>query len=200
MTNTYHIIELQPYPGVGSLRVRGNVPGRLTRLNRSTQDQLPKLAICSPIILRNGRPVTAKGIDYWPNPKDPNDPDSGRGTIGNEVSWNPAATCTSFTAFGVTEDKRIVAVSMFEGSRIGEVPRNHGILATEMGWLLKKLGASSGVIGGGSADTQQFLDADDCDMPKLIVASPRPKDRVEAARSEVEGPRGLGAIFAVLQK
>jgi len=159
------------------------------------QDQklpMPDLAICSPRILKCGVPVAACEIPYCDNKE--------RQTIGNEVNWDPAATCTSFTAFGVSARGEIIVASMFEGAHLGDTARNRGILATEMGCLMLQLGATDAVIGGGAADTQQFLDADCGDMPPLMLAPPRAKRPEEAATREVEGPRGLGAIFAVLQK
>lgn len=189
----YDVIYLAPNPRVEQLAISDNMPVQPI-------DDEGTLAICSPRILCNRKPLSAGEVPFHPNPKDPNDPESGKGTIGNQVNWNPATTCTSFTAFGITDDCQIVAVSMFEGAQIGDVSTNRGVLACEMGCLLAELGAVDGVLGGGSADTQQYMDADCRGMPRLLAAPPRPKRAEEAAKGEVEGPRGLGAIFAVLLK
>jgi len=151
-----------------------------------------RLAFSSPIILWDEE---FRAIPYHENPKDANDPNSGRGTIGNEVNWPPSCTCTSFTAFGCTKDNKIVVASMFQR----ETGRNCGIHAIEMAYLLKeRFRAQRAVIGGGSADTQQFLRGDFSD--ELLEAGARPKLAMESAAPEVIGPRGLGAIFAVLRK
>jgi hypothetical protein len=91
---------------------------------------------------------------------------------------------------------------MFESLRQGNPARNRGITASEMGWLLSQpeLGARDGVIGGGAADTQQFLDADCDGMPTLLEAPPRLKRPEEGGVKEVEGARGMGAIFAALHR
>jgi hypothetical protein len=154
------------------------------------------LAFSSPIILMGDE---FPDIPYHPNPKDTNDPTSGRGTIGNEVNWDPKTTCASFTAFGCTEDSLIVVVSMFEEVGPGLTGRNCGILAHEMALLLRdEFDAQCAVIAGGAADTQQFLWGD---LPnELLEAGRRAKQAKEHGAPEVIGPRGLGAIFAILQK
>ena len=182
----YHTLILQHAEGgpiVGSFRVGDN---------KWADSPSPDLAVCSPRVLRDGKPLSASDIPYCDKSK--------RQTVGNEVNWDPEKTCTSFTGLGVTAEGSIVVASMFEGSHRADSERGRGILATEMGWLMKRLGAQDGVIGGGSGDTQQFLEADCGDMPRLMLAPSRSKKPEEVALGEVEGPRGLGAIFAVLQK
>jgi hypothetical protein len=178
----YDVIVLELNPRVCTLQLRANQCG----------GPLPGLAICSPIVLKDGIPKPPEDIPYCSNNVDQ--------TIGNEVNWDPATACTSFTAFGVGKGK-IVAVSMFESLRAGDPACNRGITASEMGWLMSrpKLGAKDGVIGGGAADTQQFLAADCDGMPTLLEAPPRFKRAEEGGVAEVLGARGLGAIFAALQ-
>ena len=180
----YDVIVLAPEPRVCQLPLEQN----------QCQEPLPELAFSSPIILEGGNPKVPQEVDYCPNDIDQ--------TVGNEVNWHPATTCTSFTAFGINRQKWLVVVSMIEGLRMGNPPRNRGITASEMGWLMSQpeLGATDGVIGGGAADTQQFLDVDCDDMPMLLEAPPRFKRPEEGGVAEVLGARGLGAIFAVLQK
>jgi len=97
--------------------------------------------------------------------------------------------------FEVVPDGEIVVASMFQS----EIGRNCGIHVKEMAYLLKeRFGAQRAVIGGGSADTQQFLRGDFPD--ELLEVGARPKLATESAAPEVFGPRGLGAIFAVLVK
>ena len=88
---------------------------------------------------------------------------------------------------------------MFESIRSRGPARNRSITASEMGWLLAKLGATEGIIGGGGADTQQFLDAGSGDLPMVLEAAPRFKHPKEGGGAEVQGARGLGAILAALQ-
>jgi len=183
----YDTIILAPHPKVTKLPVDG------TKWD-GEPDTL--LAFSSPIILMSDE---FPDIPYHPNPKDANDPTSGRGTIGNEVNWDPKTTCASFTAFGCTEDGLIVVVSMFEEVEPRLTGRNCGILAHEMALLLRdEFDAQCAVIAGGAADTQQFLRGD---LPnELLEAGRRAKQATEHGAPEVIGPRGLGAIFAILQK
>ena len=181
----YDIIEIAPKVRVRQLKVKNHKP--------HAEDDLPDLAICSPMILESGRIKVPEDILYCSKRKDQ--------TIGNEVNWDPANTCTSFTAIGVTETRRVVAVSMFESLR-GERPASdRGITATEMAWLLTDpvLGCTDGVIGGGSADVQQYLDVTSDTHPALLEAPPRFKRPGEES-VKVVGARGLGAILAVLQR
>jgi len=177
----YEAVVFQPSPALAEISLSAN----------EATAPLPQLAICSPFVLHHGIPRTPGEIQFCPNDVDQ--------TIGNEVNWNPLTTCTSFTAFGVAEN-RIVVVSMFETLRGGDPARNRGITASEMGWLLKVLEAEDGVIGGGAADTQQFFDVDVCGLPTLLEAAPRFKRPEEGGAVEVQGARGLGAIFAAVQK
>ena len=179
----YDILEIAPEVRVRRFQVAGHKP----------VDRLPELAICSPVILESCRIKVPEDIPFCPKNTDQ--------TIGNEVNWDPASTCTSFTAFGVTETRQVVAVSMFESLR-GERPASdRGITATEMAWLLANpvLGCTDGVIGGGSADVQQYLDVASDTLPALLEAPPRFKRPGEES-VEVVGARGLGAILAVLQR
>lgn len=179
----YDVFVFKPQPRIDRLPVNDN----------QCAGPLPELAICSPVILENGNAKAPADLAYCPKGLDQ--------TVENEVNWDPETTCTSFTGFGATEDRKIVVVSMFESIRGGEPTRNRGITASEIGWLMSEspLDAVEGVIGGGSADTQQFLDADCKGMPALLEAPPRFK-RPEEVSTEVLGPRGLGAIFAVFPK
>jgi len=183
----YDTIILAPHPKVARLLVNGT---------KWYGEPDARLAFSSPIILESDK---FPDIRYHRNPKDANDPTSGRGTIGNEVNWDPKITCTSFTAFGYTQDGLIVVASMFEEVEPGLTGQNRGILAHEMALLLRReFNAQGGVIAGGAADPQQFLRGDLPD--ELLEAGSRAKQATEHGAPEVIGPRGLGAIFAVLRK
>lgn len=181
----YDTFVLAPTPRLERLRVNSRTDVKLRRI---------KLGFASPAIVRKGK-LCANEIPFHDNPKDKSDPKTGRGTIGNEVNWSPSTTGASYTAFGCAGEKIVVA-SMVQSDR-GD---NCGILAAEMALLLlrKEFGVQDAVIGGGSADTQQYLKGDAPD--EFLEAPARPKKESEHAGVEVSGARGLGAIFAVLEK
>ena len=117
-------------------------------------------------------------------------------TIGNEINYSPYDDRTSFTAFGVTDEGTLIAVSMFSGisDQKGDTlafraEKNRGITLNEMAHLLIELGASDGIAGGGSGDTQQFIKD-----RGIWVSEPR----FQAKRGQVAGLRGLGAILCIL--
>ncbi|MBC8457178.1 MAG: hypothetical protein H8D67_04180 [Deltaproteobacteria bacterium] len=113
------------------------------------------------------------------------------------VNWDPATTCTSFSAFGALTDGRIVCLSMFEELWGLGHAEDRGITAREMAQLLfDKLNATEGVLGGGSADTQQFIKHD---IPKIMVGPKRKRKPEEGNQVQVEGMRGLGAIPATFR-
>ena len=135
---------------------------------------------------------------------DPNDPVGG--IVQNKkygpdtpdvVNWDPAATRTSFSAFGTLTDGRIVCLSMFEELWGLGHAEDQGITAREMAQLLfDELNATEGVLGGGSADTQQFIKHD---LPKIMVGPKRKRRPEEGSQVQVEGMRGLGAILAAFR-
>ncbi len=179
----YDTMILAPTSNVDKVKVAENTWKYQTEIS---------LAFSSPIILWEGE---VREIPYHENPKNANDPTSGRGTIGSEVNWPTDTTATSFTAFGCRADGAIVVVSMFQSTP----GRDFGIFAREMAELLKAhFNVTRAVIGGGSADTQQFLRGDT--PADILEATARPKTDTENAAVEVSGVRGLGAIFAVLKK
>ncbi|MBN2356420.1 phosphodiester glycosidase family protein, partial [candidate division KSB1 bacterium] len=170
---------------------------------------LPKLAMHGPVLVQNGEDVSKKVL-YRPNPDseapyslDPDNPHHQsilrlpKGAVeGCEVNYPPPTTMTSFTAFGIHQDKRIIFVSMFEELRHQGKGTNSGITLFEMAdLLLNHLDAQQAILGGGSADTQQFLRGD---QPQFMVAPFRTRPFGQGGRAEVEGVRGLGAIIAVL--
>jgi hypothetical protein len=180
----YETMVIAPIPEVRELEVRNDFDPKAANI---------RLAFSSPAIIRRGY-FCFDEIEVHDNPPDANDPTTGRGTIGNEVNWYPSWTGSSFTAFGC-KDHQLVVASMFQQ----QPGRNCGILVGEMAYLLKEhFGVSDAVIGGGSADTQQFLRGDA--HTELLVAGARPKVADEKSAPEVIGDRGLGAIFAVLKK
>ena len=103
---------------------------------------------------------------------------------------------TSFTAFGITNQGTLIAVSMFSGisDQTGDLltfrsKKNKGITLNEMAYLLIELGARDGIAGGGSGDTQQYIKDSG-----TWVSMPR----FQPKRGQVDGLRGLGAILCIL--
>ena len=119
-------------------------------------------------------------------------------TIGNEINYSPYDDRASFTAFGITDEGTLIAVSMFSGNSVQKgdlvtfkAEKDKGITLNEMANLLIELGARDGIAGGGSGDTQQFIKGEG-----TWVSMPR----FQAKRGQVEGLRGLGAILCILTK
>ncbi len=119
-------------------------------------------------------------------------------TVGNEINYDPYTERTSFTAFGVEQGtNKIIAVSMFAGepsqldddTRFFKVGQGQGITLDEMAELMIALRASDAIAGGGAGDTQQYI------YKEGIWAG---QPRHQPNRPQVEGLRGLGAIFALL--
>lgn len=109
------------------------------------------------------------------------------------VNWDPATTRTSFTAFGTHSDGHIVCLSMFEELWGLGHAEDKGISVKELANLLfTKLGVIEAVLGGGSADTQQYIKYD---IPKIMVGPKRKRKSGEGMQVQVEGMRGLGAIL-----
>lgn len=121
---------------------------------------------------------------------------------GDCVDWGPKSTATSFTAFGVAanergEDTILVMASIFAGEWGVDVDDNAGVLPEVMGQVMIRDGkAHAAILGGGSADTQQFVRWRD---PKIRIAPVRKKSAA-MSRGEVIGVRGLGAIAAVFAR
>lgn len=147
-------------------------------------DRPPKRAISGPVLVRNGKNISEK-IRYKKIP-----------TGSNHVNYPPDKTNTSFTAFGLTEDQWFIMLSMFEDLRGQGVGVNLGISIYEIAELMvKELGAKEAILGGGGADTQQFLRGD---HPQYMTAPVRTRAASQGERSEVPEARGLGAIVAVI--
>jgi hypothetical protein len=119
-----------------------------------------------------------------------------RHLMGDWVDWDPDTTRTSFTAFGVDNAGRLLMASVFEGEWGVHTAINQGILAREMADLLCRNGASEAILGGGGADTQQFIHGR---YPRFRNGPVRSKP-LAALRGEVVGIRGLGAIAAILPR
>jgi hypothetical protein len=177
----------------------------------SQMSDLPRLAVSGPVLVKNGENVSGK-IPYRPMPTsrepfglDLKNPKHLRilrrppgPTERGEVNYPPPTTMTSFTAFGVREDRRIILVSMFEELRGKGIGTNLGITICEMAELLvNNLEAKQAILGGGGADTQQFLKGDQL---QYMIAPVRTRSPGQGSRYEVAGARGLGAIIAVLAK
>ena len=146
---------------------------------------VPALAITGPRLDPND-PVggIVQNKDYGPDTPD----------VGN---WDPETTRTSFSAFGTRTDGRIICLSMFEELwGLGQA-ENRGITAGEMAQLLfDELKATEGILGGGAADTQQYIRHD---LPKIMVGPKRKRKPEEGSQVQVEGMRGLGAILAAFK-
>jgi hypothetical protein len=119
-------------------------------------------------------------------------------TVGNEINYDPYRERTSFTAFGVEhQTKKLIVVSMFAGelsesdndTLYFRAEQGQGITLNEMAELMRTLGASDAIAGGGAGDTQQYV-------YKRGVWTGQPRHQPD--RPQVEGLRGLGAIFALL--
>lgn len=114
---------------------------------------------------------------------------------GDWVDWDPDATATSFTAFGVDRaGKRLLMASVFEGEWGVDTATNESIRASEMAELLAEYGAHDAILGGGGADTQQFVHGR---YPRFRNGPVRAKPS-SMSRGEVRGVRGLGAIAGIL--
>ena len=169
---------------------------------------LPEFAISGPALIKDGGDVS-DNIPFRPTPRD-KEPYGVIGTPsflrlppgptrGDEVNYPPPSTMTSFSAIGVRESGELIFVSMFEESRGHGNGCGHGITVYEMAELLmhRQLEAQYAIVSGGGADTQQFLRGD---WPQFLTAPVRARAPHQAPRSEVEGPRGLGAILGILAR
>lgn len=179
-------------PMSGTFTVLGLEPGKLGLYKvelidneiRSPSD-FPSLGIAGPPLVENG--VVRSEIPYRCRNDGPCQSD--------EVNFCDAYT--SFTSFGVTREEKVICVSMFERPRGAGAPLNLGIDALEIGELLHQLGATDGILGGGSADTQQFIRGD---RPEFMFAPSRLRMAEEGRRPEPEEPRGNGAIVTLLAR
>ena len=146
--------------------------------------------IASPLLVREGRFV---GLERHVAPFRDR---SGR-LHGDWVPWNPEEAATSFTAFGVDESGIVLLMaSVFEGEWGVDTAQNKGIRAEVMADLLIEHGAHGAILGGGGADTQQFVHGR---HPRFRNGPVRAKSP-SASRGEVEGIRGLGAIAGVVPR
>ena len=124
-------------------------------------------------------------------------------TVGDEINFYPndPTVRTSFTTLGVSRTGRLLAVSVFAG-RPRRVPRqgdrivfqpsaNDGLTLYEMADLIIDLGADEAILGGGSGDTQQFVQGS-----PTWCALPRPQENRNRLNSTL---RGLGAILRIYE-
>ena len=159
---------------------------------KATDPPLPAGAcgIASPRLVREGQPVT---LHVHPPPFR----DRSGCLHGDWVPWDPDETATSFTAFGVADSGRVLLMaSLFEGEWGVDTAQNKGVRARVMAELLIRHGAHDAILGGGGADTQQFVHGR---SPRFRAGPVRAKSP-SASRGEVEGIRGLGAIAGVLPR
>ena len=119
-------------------------------------------------------------------------------TLGNEINYDPYKDRTSFTAYGIEKETgELIVVSMFAGepgesdddTLFFEAAKGQGITLNEMARLMVVLRASDAIVGGGAGDTQQYVH-----NQGIWAGQPRH----QPDRPQVEGLRGLGAIFALL--
>jgi len=169
--------------------------------------ELPDVAVSGPALIRNGGDVSSE-ILFRPDPH--SEPPYGvpidapyivlppGPTEDDEVNY-PPFTGTSFAALGATGDGRLIGVAMFESMRNEGDGCNLGINVWEMAELFFRLevDVSDAILGGGGADTQQFLRGD---RPQYLTAPVRARTPGQGPRTEVRGPRGLGAILAITAK
>ncbi len=173
LDGSYSCMILAPCPPiVRNLAIKKNVLPEETKID---------LAISGPPIISNGKNI----VEQIPI----RTKDKGQ-TIGNEINYSPFDDRTSFTAFGITDEGRLIAVSMFSGNNVRtgdlftfQAERNKGITMNEMANLLIELGATEGIVGGGSGDTQQYI------KDQGIWAS---EPRFQAKRGQVEGLAWIG--------
>lgn len=188
---------------------------------KKTKPQLPPASygIASPCLVRNGNPVRLERID-------PPFRDFAWHLIGDCVDWpllpanvrptDSGPTITSFTAFGVDVNGKLVMASIFEGEWGIHAPADKGILASVMAELMcSKYQVRSAILGGGAADTQQYVKSrkwptswssleihialkEGC-QPEFRNAPIRPKPPAHD-RGEVLGIRGLGAIAGIMAR
>lgn len=146
----------------------------------------PDWAISGPRLISDGSPCDA--------PRNPRQ--ERKYTLLDEVNFG-LETKTSFTAFGIDGRGRLIVVSMFEAFRGLGSGRDLGINFAEIAELLlcRELSVKDAILGGGAADTQQFVRGD---CSEFMVAPGRARKPEEGAQLEVLGPRGLGAILGVL--
>lgn len=165
---------------------------------------LPELAISGPALIKEGRDVSRE-IPFRPRPGSPAPYGVGKlhpvvlpsgPSKGDEINYPPPTTMTSFTAIGITENRKIILVSMFEGIRGQDNGCNLGITIYEMAELMKlEFKTKDAILGGGGADTQQFVRGD---YPQFIAGPVRARSPQQGNRPDVKGVRGLGAIVGVL--
>jgi hypothetical protein len=185
--------EYVPLDGLYSCMILS--PGRpivknlIIKKNILQEENTKNLAISGPKIVSKGKNI----VERIPVRKKENGQ-----TIGNEINYSPYDDRTSFTAFGITDDGTLIAVSMFacisvqKGDLVKfKAEKNKGITLNEMANLLIELGAVEGIAGGGSGDTQQYIKD-----RGIWVSTPR----LQAKRGQVEGFRRLGAILCILSK
>jgi hypothetical protein len=201
--------EFQPLNGIYTiLALNGENPGiTAVKINDGKPLQvLPEMAISGPALIKEGRDVSRE-IAFRPRPGSlepfgvgnlhpitlPPGP-----TEGDEINFPPPTTMTSFTAIGVKEDQKIIFLSMFEGIRDQDRGCNLGITIYEMAELMKsELNTRDAILGGGGADTQQFIRGN---YPQFIASPVRARSPQQDYRPDVKGIRGLGAIVGVLGK
>ncbi len=176
-----------------------------------TPTKLPIMGISGPILVQNSTNIS-HNIPFRPAPdskypyglkkyasnnpkylKVPPGP-----TLGNEINFPPPSTMTSFSAFGVHNDNRLIAVSILDNLSSGNDSIKGGINIYELAELLiTHLHAKDAILAGGGADTQQFIQGH---KEEIFLAKKRKRSPGQPIRDEVYGTRGLGAIFTISKK
>lgn len=163
----------------------------LERDDRTTDPPLPSgtYGIASPRLLEGGSYTPVKRMPP------PFRTDKDDHLVGNCVDWDPEETASSFSAFGNDASGSILFMaSVFAGEWGVHTDRNTGMLPRVLAELLAKHGMHDGILGGGSADVQQFVHGR---HPRFRNGPVRSKVPIEV-RGEVEGIRGLSAIAGVI--
>lgn len=142
-----------------------------------------QMVISGPWLCQNGE-NRAKNIVF-------REPSAGP-TLANEVNFHPFDVRTSFSAFGFNDKGMMCALSAWNFDSKTNPRPSPGWNCHEIAELLLELGFDQAILGGGSADTQQWLK----DHP-FLYSAPRPKS---LDRFEVQGRRGLGAVLALYEQ
>lgn len=174
---------------------------RIQIINGQLIDPVPhQMAISGPLIVKDGENVAGL-IPFRPTPMGQ--------TLGDEINFPPNAPegRSSFTVFGITNKQELMISSVFAGEemqitaplsvRLFSSRPEEGLTLVELADLMIELDMRAAILGGGSADTQQYI----CGQ-EIWVASAR--SQTFRPQAKALGPfghlRGLGAILTIKPK